>query len=180
MDLPYEDLQKCFYELYNNNTKDEAISELKNMLKANIDMRTILELYELIDDLLKHLLRYPEKIPNLKLSDASVNKIQQSFDYVQKKNSGMTLTNRITDSDFSMSQKNELFMVTSDDTTDRILAVLEYPFLDNSMVQEVLLIWFFHYVTSIPQVIDVSPGLFKKIPKSKNFPYPYRGKYGVK
>lgn len=180
VDLPYENLKNCFYELYNNDTKDEAISELKHMLKANIDMSTISELYKLIDDLLKHLLRYPEKIPNLKLSGASVNKIQQSFDYVEKKMNGMTLTNRITDSDFRMSQKNELFMVTSDDTTDRILAVLEYPFLDNSMDQKLALIWFFYYVTSIPSVIVVSRGLFEKIPKSKNFPNPYRGKYGVK
>lgn len=175
-----------FKELFENEEKaNEAISkeiegplkELKslydNFSLARLNKQPLLDLYKLIDDLLKILLRYPDEIPNLKLSSNVTSKID---DYLKSYRSDKRGTRYIQD---TKSEKSDRFMLTSDEKTDRTLAMLENYAYDGDnghhQIEE-----FCAYITSIPiGLAHMEEFYIKKLPASKSLPNPYRRKHGV-
>ena len=138
-------------------------------------------MYDLIDKLLKILLYCPDKIPDLKLSDKVVQKIKSSID---KRYDGYgvvyTILGMISENCSSKFIKYEPFMITLDESTDRVISMLENFVFDGGncyySIEE-----FCTYISSTPvNIVGMKEFCIgENFPKSKNLPNPYRGKHGV-
>lgn len=205
-----EELKKSYKETYEN--KDETVfknpsfeeycefekgivvefelprlREIKGKgISAQKDRDTLLELYDLIDKLLKILLYCPDKITDLKLSDKSVDRI---YDIIMNDPSlssvrGVTYVlgqKKINKkNEWITSRKYEPFMITSHEKTDRIISMLE-TYTNDCDNEYFCLEEFCIGISSIPWVCEGKEEfcIGKNFPKSKDLPNPYRGKHGV-
>lgn len=155
-------------------------------ISAQKDRDTLLELYDLIDKLLKILLYCPDKITDLKLSDKSVDRI---YDIIMNDPSlssfrGVTYVlgqKKINKkNEWITSRKYEPFMITSHEKTDRIISMLE-TYTKDCDNEHFYLEEFCIGISSIPWFCEGEEEfcIGKNFPKSKNLPNPYRGKHGV-
>lgn len=155
-----------------DDTDEKIISELENIAERGgfNATTTLLELRDLINKLLSILSRNPEKIPNLKLSSL----------YIEKINDGL-IHPGIRVNSVVKGDKYKPFMLTLDETTDRILVTLETMVYDDAMEQGTYLEPFFCKISSIPDYYEWYRQCFRigKCPKSSTWPNPYRAIYGI-
>lgn len=179
-------VREAFESLHSIDERKERISELKNIKQKggfNKDRATLLETYNLIDEILKVLSYCPEKISNLKFSDASINRINDIFKgerYDSIRGTHFILgAGYFKDKTESDSKNYEPFMITLDEPTDRILAMLEnYAYDGDNTHRDIEN--FCTAITSIPNNLAyMEEFCIAKLPESRSLPNPYRGKYGV-
>ena len=164
--------------------KNEIEKLEKFLPNPELDLSNLVELSNLIDNLINILIAKPEKIPNLKLSDKSINKFNDVFEdenhgYESERDPFFVLGIK------RYSKKYEPFMITSDEQTDRILSVFENYAYDGGNGHKLLEKLCGYVVLPNDLANDSVRGIAHelaysgKIPTSKNFSNPYRGKYGV-
>lgn len=161
-----------FYPIGEIPKRIEKFKQIKEAEDFTKDRTALLELYDLIDKLLSALQRNPEKIPNLKLSGTSADRINKAFrDTFANGTRGVKYI-------LEVGKCYKPFMVTSDEPSDRILAELENFAFDgdngHNDIERLCAL-----ITSIPETFAYM-GEFHmgKLPASKSLPNPYRGLFG--